>query len=260
MTDRLKDKVAIITGGGSGIGAAIAKRFAAEGARVVICGRRLEPLQEVVTEITLAGGTAEAFSVDVSDEHAVNGLISNTVESYGQLNILVNNAVSIAPGMLAEQSTESWRQNFTVTVDGTMFMMRAAYPHLKHSQGSVVNISSICGQLATPCMAAYSSAKSALTTLTRNAAVEWAPHNIRVNAVVPGAILTPPTQAVMPTEDAQKAGSALIPLKRIGDPVEVANAILFLASDEASYITGVALNVDGGRAVELVTGDASWED
>lgn len=260
MTSRLNNKVAIITGGGSGIGAATAKRFAQEGAQVAVCGRRLEPLQAVVNEINRAGGQACAFSVDVGDEGAVKQLVADVTAKYGKLNIIVNNAVCIVPGMLSDISAEAWRQNFSVTVDGAMFMMQSAYPQLKKHQGAIVNISSICGQLGTPAMTAYSAAKSAVVAMTRNAAVEWAGDNIRANTIIPGAFLTPPTEEVMPTEEAQKAGAALIPLKRIGDPVECANAILFLASDEASYITGASLNVDGGRSSELYIGAVNWEE
>jgi meso-butanediol dehydrogenase/(S,S)-butanediol dehydrogenase/diacetyl reductase len=254
MGDRLKDKVAIISGGGSGIGAATAVRFAEEGARVVICGRRMEPLQQVVAQIEAAGGEACAFAVDVADQQAVVQLIDATVAKYGKLNILVNNAVAVVPGMLKKITADDWRKNFAVSVDGTMFMMQAAYPQLKQHHGAIVNMSSILGQFGTPAMTAYSAAKSAVVAMTRNTAIEWARDNIRANTVVPGPIMTPPTAAMLGDEKSQQAGAALVPLKRIGDPVECANAILFLASDEASYITGIALTVDGGRSSELYVG------
>lgn len=254
MAGRLQDKVAIISGGGSGIGAAAALRFAEEGAKVAICGRRLDPLQAVVTQIESAGGEACAFSVDIGDQDAAKQLIEDVVGRYGQLDILVNNAVAIAPGMLKKTSVQDWRANFSVTVDGTMYMMQAAYPYLKAQRGAVVNMSSILGQFGTPAMTAYSAAKSAVVALTRNAAVEWARDGIRANTVVPGTIMTPPTEAMMGSAEAREAGAALIPMQRIGDPVECANAILFLASDEASYITGQALVVDGGRSSALYVG------
>jgi meso-butanediol dehydrogenase/(S,S)-butanediol dehydrogenase/diacetyl reductase len=254
MGDRLKDKVAIISGGGSGIGAATAVRFAEEGARVVICGRRMEPLQQVVAQIEAAGGEACAFAVDVADQQAVVQLIDATVAKYGKLNILVNNAVAVVPGMLKKITADDWRKNFAVSVDGTMFMMQAAYPQLKQHRGAIVNMSSILGQFGTPAMTAYSAAKSAVVAMTRTTAIEWARDNIRANTVVPGTIMTPPTEAMLGDEKSQQAGAALIPLKRIGDPVECANAVLFLASDEASYITGIALTVDGGRSSELYVG------
>lgn len=254
MGDRLKHKVAIISGGGSGIGAATAVRFAEEGAKVVICGRRMEPLQQVVAQIEAAGGEACAFAVDVADQQAVVQLIDDTVAKFGKLDILVNNAVAVVPGMLKKITADNWRKNFAVSVDGTMFMMQAAYPQLKQHRGAIVNMSSILGQFGTPAMTAYSAAKSAVVAMTRNTAIEWARDNIRANTVVPGTIMTPPTAAMLGDEKSQQAGAALVPLKRIGDPVECANAILFLASDEASYITGIALTVDGGRSSELYVG------
>lgn len=254
MGDRLKHKVAIISGGGSGIGAATAVRFAEEGAKVVICGRRMEPLQQVVAQIEAAGGEACAFAVDVADQQAVVQLIDDTVAKFGKLDILVNNAVAVVPGMLKKITANDWRKNFAVSVDGTMFMMQAAYPQLKQHRGAIVNMSSILGQFGTPAMTAYSAAKSAVVAMTRNTAIEWARDNIRANTVVPGTIMTPPTAAMLGDEKSQQAGAALVPLKRIGDPVECANAILFLASDEASYITGIALTVDGGRSSELYVG------
>lgn len=254
MAGRLQNKVALISGGGSGIGAATARRFAEEGASVAICGRRLQPLQQVVADIKAAGGSACAFTVDVADQAAVQQLIEDVIAEYGQLDILVNNAVAIVPGMLKKTSAADWRGNFSVTVDGTLFMMQAAYPHLKQSQGAIVNISSILGQLGAAAMTAYGAAKSAVVAMTRNAAVEWARDGIRANTIVPGTIMTAPTQAMLASEEARAQGAALVPLKRIGDPLECANAILFLASDEASYVTGVALTVDGGRTAMLYTG------
>ena len=254
MGDRLKHKVAIISGGGSGIGAATAVRFAEEGAQVVICGRRMEPLQQVVARIEAVGGEACAFTVDVTQQQAVVQLIDDTVARFGKLNILVNNAVAVVPGILKKITADDWRKNFAVSVDATLFMMQAAYPQLKQHRGAIVNMSSILGQFGTPAMTAYSAAKSAVVAMTRNAAIEWARDNIRANTVVPGTIMTPPTEAMLGDEEAQQAGAALVPLKRIGDPLECANAILFLASDEASYITGIALTVDGGRSSELYVG------
>ena len=255
---RLENKVAIITGAGQGIGAATARRFAAEGARVVLAARRLELLQGVVDEIEATGGTAMARSVDIADEQAVQQLVSDTVDHYGKLDIVVNNAVLMVPGMLANHDTRAWRQNFMVSLDGAMFLMREAYSELRANGGAVVNVASVCGLLGSAGTAGYSAAKAGMIALTRNAAIEWG-GQVRVNTVVPGVFLTPPTQGLMPDEASQAATAKSIPVKRIGDPVECANAILFLASDEASYITGAELVVDGGRTAELNTGTASWD-
>lgn len=256
---RLNSKVAIVTGSGSGIGAATAKRFAEEGASVVICGRRLEPLQAVVAEIEAAGGKATAITCDVSDEQSVKNLIAETVSAYGQLDIVVNNATLIEAGALGFHETQAWRNNFTVTVDGTMFMMREAYAELAKTKGSVVNISSVVALLGTPYMTAYAAAKAAVIGMSRNAAIEWAQEGIRVNTIVPGVFLTEPTKALVPDEESQKEMAKTVPIRRIGDPAECANAILFLASDEASYVTGSVLNVDGGRTAELNVGAADME-
>ena len=137
--------------------------------------------------------------------------------------------------------------------------MREAFPHLSESCGAVVNVSSVCGLLGSIGTAGYSAAKAALLALTRNAAIEWGSHGVRVNSVIPGAFLTPPTLELMPDNESREATSKSLPLGRIGNPVECANAILFLASSEASYVTGAELVVDGGRTAELVTGTASWD-
>jgi NAD(P)-dependent dehydrogenase (short-subunit alcohol dehydrogenase family) len=256
---RLENKVAIITGAGVGIGAATARRMAQEGAKVVVAARRLNLLQEVVADIEAAGGTAMACACDVTDEESVKQLVAATVAAYGKLEIVVNNAVLMVPGMLASYSSKAWRQNFIVSLDGAMFLMREAYPQLKANRGAVVNVSSVCGLLGSVGTAGYSAAKAGMIAMSRNAAIEWGNKGVRVNTVIPGVFLTPPTLGLMPDEASQAATAQSLPLGRIGDPTECANAILFLASDEASYITGAELVVDGGRTAELITGTASWE-
>jgi len=261
MSQRLANKIALITGAGTGIGAATARRFAEEGALVVLCGRRREPLQGVADEIGKAGGRAQVEPLDVSDEEAVNELVQRLVDQHDRLDIVVNNAVLMVPGMVDGMTTKVWHQNFRVTVDGTFFLMRAAMPHMRRQGGgSIVNVSSVLGLRGTPGTAGYGAAKAAVLNMTRTAAVEGASANIRVNSIVPGAFLTPPTQAVLPTEEAQSETAKLIPLGRIGDPRECANAILFMASDESSYVTGQELIVDGGRMCDLYNGPADWSE
>jgi NAD(P)-dependent dehydrogenase (short-subunit alcohol dehydrogenase family) len=256
---RLHNKVAIITGASQGIGAATAKRFAEEGARVVLAARREAELQAVVDDIEQAGGTALACVTDISEEDSVRALVATAVAAYGRLDIVVNNAVLMVPGMLARHDTRAWRQNFTVSLDGAMFLMREAFSQLCGNAGAVVNVASVCGLLGSVGTAGYSAAKAGMLALSRNAAIEWGKQGIRVNSVVPGVFLTPPTEGLMPDSESQAATARSVPIGRIGDPVECANAILFLASDEASYITGAELVVDGGRTVELLTGTASWD-
>lgn len=260
MTDRLQGKVAIITGASSGVGEATARRFAAEGCAVVLCARSEQLLATIVADIQESGGQALAVCLDVTAEAAVKDLVATTLTTYGRLDILVNNANALVPGMLADHDLAAWRQSFAIAVEAPMLLMRECHAQLAANRGAVVNVSSVCADLATPGVAGYSAAKAALQSLTRNAAIEWAHEGVRVNAIVIGIMLTPATETAIPDAAGQEATGRSVPLGRIGEPAEAANAILFLASDEASYITGVELNVDGGRSVELNSGAANWEE
>jgi len=253
MTTRLKNKVAFVSGGGTGIGAATAIRFAQEGALVVVCGRRQEPLDQVVAQIIAAGGKAEAVTADVSNETAYCDAITATAKRHGKLDILVNNAMAYTWGGITETSTEQWHINFATSVDGTFWGTRAAMRLMQESGGSIINLSSICGILGTAGMAGYSAAKAAIINFSRAAAAEGAAHGIRVNTVIPAVVETPATAGMLSDAGMRKSTEKLIPMGRVGQPEELANAILFLASDEASYITGAALPVDGGRSAMLVT-------
>ncbi len=253
MQGCLQGKVAFITGGGSGIGAATAERFAQEGARVVICGRRQEPLDEVVKSIRAGGGEAAAMQVDVSNEDAFVGALEKVAQEYGQLDILVNNAMAFTWGSIEEMDTEQWRANFTTSVDGTFWGTRTAMKLMKAHGGSIVNLSSICGELGTPWMSGYSASKAAVTNFSRAAAAEGAPDGVRVNVVIPAVVETPATEGMLADENSRKSTEKLIPMGRVGQPEELANAILFLASDQSSYITGATLPVDGGRSAVLIT-------
>lgn len=253
MQGCLQGKVAFITGGGSGIGAATAERFAQEGARVVICGRRMEPLEAVVDRIRAGGGEAEAVQVDVSSEEGFVGALRATAEKHGQLDVLVNNAMAFTWGSIDEMTTEQWHANFTTSVDGTFWGTRTALQLMKEHGGSIVNLSSICGELGTPWMSGYSASKAAVTNFSRAAAAEGAPYGVRVNVVIPAVVETPATEGMLADGNARKSTEKLIPMGRVGQPEELANAILFLASDQASYITGATLPVDGGRSAVLVT-------
>lgn len=253
MADRMQGKVAFVTGGGSGIGAATAQRLAQEGATVVVCGRRREPLDEVVAGIVAAGGKAEAVVADVSDEAGFTAALEATAQRHGRLDVLVNNAMAYTWGSIEEMSTADWHANFATSVDGTFWGTRTAMRLMKGKGGAIVNVSSICGQLGTPWMAGYSAAKAAVDNFSRAAAAEGAPHGIRVNVVIPAVVETPATAGMLADETSRRNTEKLIPMGRVGQPEELANAILFLASDEASYITGASLPVDGGRSSVLVT-------
>lgn len=253
MSKRLDGKVAFITGGGSGIGAATAERFAQEGATVVICGRRQEPLDEVVARIRAAGGKAEAVIADVGQEVQIVGALQQAAATHAGLDILVNNAMAYTWGGIEAMSTQDWHGNFGTSVDGTFWGTRTALQLMKSKGGSIVNLSSICGTLGTPYMAGYSAAKAAVINFSRAAAAEGAALGVRVNVVIPAVVETPATAGMLADEASRKNTEKLIPMGRVGQSVELANAILFLASDEASYVTGAALPVDGGRSAVLVT-------
>ncbi|WP_449192162.1 SDR family NAD(P)-dependent oxidoreductase [Thauera sp.] len=253
MAARMQGKVAFVTGGGSGIGAATASRLAQEGATVVVCGRRREPLDEVVAGIVAAGGKAEAVVADVSDEAGFTAALEAAAQRHGRLYVLVNNAMAYTWGSIEEMSTADWHANFATSVDGTFWGTRTAMRLMKGKGGAIVNVSSICGQLGTPWMAGYSAAKAAIDNFSRAAAAEGAPHGVRVNVVIPAVVETPATAGMLADEASRRNTEKLIPMGRVGQPEELANAILFLASDEASYITGASLPVDGGRSSVLVT-------
>lgn len=252
MAGRLQDKVAFVTGGGRGIGEATAKRLAADGADVVICGRSKEPLEKVVEDIKAAGGKAEFVQADVSKEDEIVGAIEDAARRHGGLDILVNNAVAFTWGALPDMSTEDWRANFATSVDGSFWGTRTAMKLMAEKGGAIINMGSICGTVGTAWMAGYSASKAAVTNFTRAAAAEGAANGIRVNVVVPAVVETPATAGMLSDEASRKGTEKLIPMGRVGQASEVANAIAFLVSDEASYITGVELPVDGGRAAVLV--------
>lgn len=250
---RLQGKVAFVTGGGTGIGAATAQRFAQEGATVVVCGRRPEPLNEVVAQIHAAGGRAEAMQLDVSDEQAFNAALNAVAAKHGSLDVLVNNAMAYSWGNIEDTSTADWHSNFATSVDGTFWGTRTAMKLMKGRGGSIINLSSICGLLGTASMAGYSAAKAAIINFSRAAAAEGAREGIRVNVVIPAVVETPGTAGMLSDATMRQNTEKLIPMGRVGQPIELANAILFLASDEAAYITGAALPVDGGRSAVLIT-------
>lgn len=253
MQIRFKDKVAFVTGGGSGIGAATAQRLAQEGANVIICGRRQEPLDDVVATIRQQGGTAHAMKVDVSNEQEFVTALEQTVQQHGSLDILVNNAMAFSYGSIQDMTTQDWHSNFSTSVDGTFWGTRTAIKLMKANGGAIINMASICGELGTPMMAGYSAAKAAVINFSRAAAAEVAADNIRVNVVIPAIVETPATAGMLADEVALKNTNRMIPMGRVGRSDELASAIAFLASDDASYITGACLPVDGGRAAVLIT-------
>lgn len=255
--ERFKGKVAIVTGGSDGIGRATVQRLCNEGAHVVICARRPDRLAEAKDAIEASGGSVETRVLDVSDTDAFAAMIADVAERHGRLDMLVNNAMSVHYGPLLDATLDDWRKDFAVNADavfvGTREAMRVMIPQ---GSGAIVNISSTTGLRALSGMASYSASKAALIHFTAVAAMEGAPHNVRVNTIVPGQVATPATVAFQEmAPDTADATTAAIPMQRSGQPTELAAAITFLLSDDASYITGVALPVDGGKAVQLYMPD-----
>lgn len=252
---KLANKTAIITGGGTGIGKATAHLFAEEGANVVITGRREEKLREVVEEISPKGHTIDHFVSDISNEEDCKATVDYTIEKYGQVDILFNNAGILIPGVTHETETEAWNKIFDINVRGTYFMSKFTIPHmLEREYGVIVNNSSVGGLKALPGLAAYIASKGAVTQLTRSMALEYADKGIRVNAICPGTIETPMvTEGLLGRQETQEAKDAveqfmisLHPMGRLGKSEEIAHSVLFLVDDNIGFMTGNMLSVDGG--------------
>jgi meso-butanediol dehydrogenase / (S,S)-butanediol dehydrogenase / diacetyl reductase len=251
---RLDGRVAIVTGASQGIGAAIAERFAAEGAHVAMCARREGPLAELAGAIEARSGSASFAALDVADHERLAAFIQSTAAARGRLDVLVNNAPSVNYGAITDMSVEAFQRDFAVNVDATFVATREALRlMLPARRGSIVNIASIMGLLASPGLSGYGTAKAALIQFTKYAAIEGARSGVRVNAIAPGVINTLLTAAGFAGASAEygRKIAAQVPLGRFGEPTEIADTALFLASDESSYVTGVCLPVDGGRAAEL---------
>jgi meso-butanediol dehydrogenase / (S,S)-butanediol dehydrogenase / diacetyl reductase len=242
---RSTGKVVVVTGGGSGIGAATAHRFAAEGATVVITGRTQEKLDKVVADAP-AGSTVIPRVADTSDEQAVSQLVSEVVSEHGRLDTLVNNAAVNEPGTVEELGTDAWRRIMATDVDGVFFASRAALPHLREAGGSIVNVGSVSGLGGDWGMAAYNAAKGAITNLTNAMALDHGGEGVRVNAVHPSLTATDMSAGVREDDSAMAAFRQRIPMGRPADPAEVADVIAFLASHDARFVNGAHVPVDGG--------------
>ena len=256
MGQRLEGKVAVITGASSGIGRATAVLFAREGAKIAVGARREELLVELVREITNFGGQAIYRCTDVREERDVKALIHSALETFGQVDILVNNAgVAGSLNPLEVQDEGEWIEVYRTNVLGTLWGIKHVARHMmERRKGSIVNVSSVAGIRSGAGGNAYSASKAAIINLTMTAACDLGGYNVRVNAVCPGLIETEMTKPIFDLARQKgkewKLGSRC-ELRRYGRAEEVAYAILFLASDEASYITGQALPVDGGNTASL---------
>jgi NAD(P)-dependent dehydrogenase (short-subunit alcohol dehydrogenase family) len=248
---RLTGKVALVTGGGTGIGRAIALAFAREGAKVAVSGRRVEKLQETVAELEKIGGEGIAIACDVSSARDGEKAVRETAAKFGRLNVLVNNAGVLKVATIEGTSEEEWDRMMTINLKGPFLMSRAALPEFrKAGGGAIVNIGSVLGLIAMKDRAAYCTSKGGVTLLTKAMAVDHAQDNVRVNCICPSIV---ETELVAGLFAASPEGKALrdarvasIPLGRMGRPVDVAEMAVFLAAEESSWLTGAAIPLDGG--------------
>ncbi len=245
---RLSHKVAIVSGGGSGIGKAIAHAFVREGAQVVICGRNPQKLQSAAKEI---GPNCVPVACDVADPAEINSLVSTTVERFKRVDILVNNAGVLLPGTAESLSDEVWDQTFNINVRGVWQLSRAVLPHMRAAGGgSIINTGSVLSTLGARNRVAYAASKGAVLAMTKAMALDHAAENIRVNCICPGIVETEMVVAFGMDEAARKQRIAMHPVGRFGQPEDIAGMAVLLASDESKWITGSAFTVDGGYSAQ----------
>ena len=252
---RVQDRVAIVTGAASGIGEASAIRLAEEGAIVVCADINLDGADAVAKKIQAMGGRANAFKIDISDSDQCDACAADTLKRHGSIDILVNNAGVNLPGVFHEVSNETIDQTLNVNVKGAMYLTRAALPHmLKNSRGSIVNMSSVNGLVSEPYLSVYSASKGAIVMFTRGIALDYAKAGIRCNAICPGWVDTPINHAhakmLGGLDHVYKTIDSFQPIGRPGTSREIANVVLFLASDESSFMTGSIVSADGGMTAQ----------
>lgn len=246
--DRLKGKVAIVTGSTSGIGIGIARLFAAEGAKVVVCGRRAEKGQAVVDRIVAEGGEASYHFMDITQTESIEKLFVDTAERYGKIDVLVNNAANVAlkDGRVDELTLDMWDDIFRSDMRGTFYATKCVLPYLqKNGGGSIVNIGSMASCSGDLSSTAYACAKAGVDKLTQYTALQYGKQNIRCNCVRPGLIVTPENEAHVP-QMLKDIFTDNIMVNRYGCPEDIGHMCVYLASDESAYVTGQIVNVDGG--------------
>ena len=241
---RLKDKTAIITGGGTGIGLATARAFYQEGAKIILFGRRKEKLEKAVEKL---GDSAIIVQGDMTNNNDLDQLINETLHNFKKIDVLVNNAGLFNGSPLHEISDSQWDEIMDINIRSVFQLTRRVLPvMLSQKYGNIIHISSILGLIAVPQVAAYNVSKGALNQFSRSIAVEYGSSGIRSNSICPGLIATDMTADLMKDVDLMKEWSKDYPIGRFGKPEDVANACLYLASDESSFVTGITLPVDGG--------------
>jgi 3-oxoacyl-[acyl-carrier protein] reductase len=247
---KLENKVAIVTGSGQGIGKGIVSELAKEGAKVVVSDINQENIDKTVNEIN-SFGEAIGVKADVSNSEEVSQLVNVTVKKFGRVDILVNNAGIYPFKLLTEMEEEDWDKVLNVNLKGVFNCTKAVLPEMsKQKSGNIVNIASIAGAvIGYPNLVHYSASKGGVLGFTRSAAIDLAQYKIRVNAIAPGGVETPGTEGTMDNETS-KQFIQMIPLKRMGQPIDIAKAVVFLASDDSSYITGQMIIVDGGLTLQ----------
>jgi len=249
MSGKLDGKVAIVTAGGSGIGAATARRFAQEGACVVVADLSGKRAEEVTAAVKASGGKAVGIKMDAADPEGVQATIKLALDTYGRLDVMFNNAGMAEAALLEDTSLESWNRVLAVTLTSTFLGMKYCLPLMRQQgKGAIVNTASISGTGGDYGLSSYNAAKAGVINLTRAVAIENAKYNIRANCVCPGAINTRVAQVLGKerAEEFRRLQAAAHPLGRMGEPEEIASTVLFLASDEASFITGAMIVADGG--------------
>jgi len=255
MTGLLENKTAIVTGAASGIGAASARRFAAEGAAVVVADMRMAKASEVAQGIVDDGGHALAVEVNVADPDSMAAMVDTTVHQLGGLDVLFSNAGTLRPGTAVELSVDDWDLVMAVNVKSVFLGAKYAVPvMIERGGGSIINTASISGLHGDGGAVVYAASKAAVINLTRALSTDHAPSGVRVNAICPGTIATPPVQRMMEDPVVLETNLKAHALRRLGQPDEIANAAVWLASDQASFLSGEALVVDGGLRAQSPLG------
>ena len=255
MEKTFDKKIIYITGASAGIGYATAELFLKKGATVIITGRDKENLKNAEKQLLNISSNVIAHNVDVSNESQIINSLEDVYKSCGTIDGLVNNAPSIHTGKIIDLDLPAWKTNFKANLDAVFLTTKTVLPWMiQAKKGAIVNVASVVGLKGVAYMSAYGAAKAGLINFSRASAVEAAPH-VRVNCVIPGAVLTPATERAIPAKEMMDQTIKTIPLKRIAQPIELAHPIVFLLGSEASFITGASLVVDGGKTGDLNAGN-----